>query len=70
MVLSRPGADPEEIEVPAVAGSYTLEVDVVGRNLSNRQAPYPCMTWEDSLGNMAALDEWRASVGLIFDAEK
>ena len=69
IVLSRPGADPQEIAVPSQADSYTLEVDVVARSLSDRQAPYPCMTWEDSLANMRALDTWRASVGLIFDAE-
>ena len=70
IVLTRSGKDPEEIEVPAEAGSYTLEADVVARSLSSPEAPYPCMTWEDSLNNMKALDQWRASAGLVFDAEK
>jgi hypothetical protein len=25
------------------------------------------MTWEDSLGNMAVLDQWRAAVGVRYD---
>jgi aryl-alcohol dehydrogenase-like predicted oxidoreductase len=28
------------------------------------------MTWDDSLGNMRTLDQWRRSVGLVFDEEK
>jgi hypothetical protein len=28
------------------------------------------MTWDDTLGNMAVLDQWRKCVGLVFDAEK
>ena len=28
------------------------------------------MTWEDTLGNMATLDAWRAAIGLVFDVEK
>jgi predicted dehydrogenase len=70
IVLTRLGKDPEEIEVPAEAGCYTLEADLVARSLPGPEAPYPCMTWEDSLNNMKALDRWRASAGLVFDAEK
>ena len=71
IILNRSGKDSEEILAPAEASScYTLEADAVARNLSNRQAPYPCMTWEDSINNMRVLDQWRASVGLVFDREK
>jgi len=66
VVLARHGEERQEIETLARANSYTLEADAVGRALPARQAPYPCMTWEDSLGNMRALDMWRASVGLAF----
>jgi hypothetical protein len=27
------------------------------------------MTWDDSLGNMRALDAWRKEIGLGFDCE-
>jgi hypothetical protein len=70
LVLQRRGSDPEDIVVAAQVNCYTLEADVVARHLSDRQPPYPCMTWADSLGNMRALDRWRASVGLVFDLEQ
>ncbi len=70
IILTRSGEEPEEVEVPADADCYALEADVVAANLSNQQAPYPCMTWEDTLGNMKALDQWRNSIGLVFDLEK
>jgi predicted dehydrogenase len=66
IVLRRRGADEEVIEVPARGNAYTLEADVVARSLPAHQAPYPCMTWADSLGNMRALDAWRAA-GLAFE---
>lgn len=61
---------PEEVLVDATAPLYTLEADTVARNLARRQAPPPCMTWADSLGNMQTLDRWRAEIGLVFDNEK
>ena len=71
IILTRSGKDTEEIQIPAEAETcYTLEANVVARNLSNREAPYPCMTWEDSINNMKALDMWRDSIGLVFDMEK
>ena len=70
IILKRAGRDVEEIKIAAEAEScYTLEANVVARYLSERQAPYPCMTWEDSLNNMKALDRWRGAVGLVFDSE-
>lgn len=61
---------PTEILVDGNAALYSIEADTVARYLNDRQAPPPCMTWDDSLGNMATLDAWRAAVGLVFDAEK
>jgi predicted dehydrogenase len=71
IILKRAGKDAEEIEVPAEADScYTLEADAVAHHIPDRQAPYPCMTWDDSINNMKALDGWRESIGLVFDVEK
>jgi predicted dehydrogenase len=71
ILLQRAGASgPEEILVDGGAGLYSIEADTVARFLVARQAPPPCMTWEDSLGNMATLDAWRHAVGLVFDVEK
>ena len=61
---------PTEILVDGSAALYSIEADTVARHIPDRQAPPPCMTWDDSLGNMATLDAWRAAVGLVFDVEK
>ena len=61
---------PTEIIVSADRGLYSIEADTVARHLQDRQAPSPCMTWADSLGNMKTLDAWRKSIGLVFDVEK
>ncbi len=58
------------IVVEGGAPLYAIEADTVAQHIGSRQAPYPCMTWPDSLGNMAALDAWRRSVGLVFDVER
>jgi len=70
IILQRPGKDVQEIEIPSQIGCYTFEADVVARNADKPQAPYPYMTWNDSLGNMQTLDRWRASIGLVFDIER
>lgn len=70
IILHRNGEDPTEIMVDGGAGLYSIEADIVATYLKDRQAPAPCMTWADSLGNMATLDKWRRSVGLTFDVEK
>jgi len=71
IVVTRDGKGVEEVTVPAQTGLlYTIEADTVAQCLAERQAPHPCMTWADSLGNMKTLDRWRESVGLVFDLEK
>ncbi len=58
------------IRVGSDAPLYTLEADIVSRHHKNgRQAPPPCMTWADSIGNMRTLDSWRRELGLVFDGE-
>lgn len=59
---------PEEVVVEFDRGIYAIEADTVAEHLAQRQAP--AMSWEDSLGNMRALDRWRAEVGMIYDSEK
>lgn len=54
--------------VDAPRDLYTYEADTVARNLSLRQAT--AMSWADTLGNMRMLDQWRASIGLVYDSEK
>jgi hypothetical protein len=44
-----------------------MEADVVAERIGERQAPE--MSWEDSLGNMRALDWWRAEIGLKYEGD-
>ncbi len=62
---------PQEIRIDSPAGLYAIEVDIVTEHFKrSREAPHPCMSWEDSLNNMKGLDRWRREVGLVFDSEQ
>ncbi len=71
-VTKKGAKEPQEISIPATVTSFTMEVDVFGDAVAagRRQPPPPAMTWADSLGNLALLDAWRASAGVVFDQEK
>ena len=61
-------AAPEEITVDVDRDLYAYEADTVAENIGDRQSP--AMSWEDSLGNMKLLDQWREEVGLVYEQEK
>ncbi len=60
----------ETIEVTDERGLYGIEADVVAASIERRQAAPPAPSWEDTLGNMATLDRWRAAVGLRYPMER
>jgi predicted dehydrogenase len=70
ILLHAAGKEPEEIIVVGGTPLYGIEADTVARYIDQREAPSPCMTWDDTLGNMKTLDLWRESIGLLFDVEK
>jgi predicted dehydrogenase/aryl-alcohol dehydrogenase-like predicted oxidoreductase len=49
---------------------YVLQLDHVAGQIENGALESPLMSWEDSRGNAAALDDWRAGVGLIYEPEQ
>jgi len=57
----------EAIEVAADAPLYSIEIDTVAKYLSAGEAP--CMSMDDTIGNMLALDNWRKEIGLVYDME-
>jgi predicted dehydrogenase len=61
---------PQDVQSPAGLPLYAVEADTVAHHTADRQASPPCMTWDDSLGNMRTLDAWRKAVGLVFDVER
>jgi predicted dehydrogenase len=70
LVLTRAGRDPEDILVRSRENAYSLEADVLGDHLAARQAPFPAMSWDDTLGNLRTLDAWRREVGLEYEGER
>ncbi len=67
--VKRHGQDaPEEMEVETTVGLYGLEADTVAEFIEQRQSP--TMSWEDTLGNMRTLDQWRAEIGVVYDQER
>ncbi len=53
----------EQIVVEADRDLFTYEADMVAAHISNRQAP--AMSWDDTLGNMRLLDNWRREIGAM-----
>ena len=63
-------AAPEEITVENDAGVYALEADAFAAAVARGAREVPEAPLADTLGNMAALDAWRAAIGLVYEAEK
>ncbi len=57
----------QAISVESRAPLYALEAATVAEYIEARQAPQ--MSWQDTLGNMKALDRWRAAVGMSYVAD-
>ncbi len=70
IALHRRGAVvPQEILVTAPP-LFALEADAFAAALAAGQPDVPQMTVADTLGNMAALDQWRAAVGIAYPHEQ
>jgi predicted dehydrogenase len=62
ITLTRPGAEPETIDIPGGESIFALEADGVAALL--REGVDTCRpSWDDTLANMRTLDRWRAAVG-------
>jgi predicted dehydrogenase len=53
---------PENVAIRTAKGTYAIEAELVADTLPGKEAAWPAMTWADSLGNMQALDAWRAAL--------
>jgi len=44
---------------------FSFEAEIASQSIIEKktEAPYPAMTWDDTLGNLAALDSWRKAIG-------
>ena len=60
--IVRDGKDPETVTVKTEKPTYAIEAEVVADAIPNTEAAWPAMTWADSIGNMKAIDAWRAAI--------
>jgi predicted dehydrogenase len=58
----RDGQKPEAVAIRTTQATYAIEAELVAETLPGKEAPWPAMGWADSLGNMHALDAWRAAL--------
>jgi predicted dehydrogenase len=56
------GKPPETVQVRTETATYAIEAELVASTLPAVEAPWPAMTWADTLGNLRALDQWRAAL--------
>jgi hypothetical protein len=68
--LTRSGKATETVAITESAHLYALEIDAVGEALNQGRLECAFMPVADTLGNMAALDAWRESIGLVYDSEQ
>jgi predicted dehydrogenase len=69
LIIQKTGGPAEEIACGPAADLYAIEADAVGDAIARGDRESPTMSLEDSLGNMALLDRWRAAVGVRYDGE-
>jgi predicted dehydrogenase/aryl-alcohol dehydrogenase-like predicted oxidoreductase len=70
VIYLQQGGEKQEIVVEAPKSLYAYEADTVAQDIAQREAAWPAMTPDDTLGNMQTLDRWRKAIGLVYEAEK
>lgn len=68
ITVRRRGEAPYTLHETDPRDLYGIEADEVAGQIAARQSP--AMSWADTLGNMRALDQWRAAVGLTYPMER
>ncbi|CAN7624117.1 aldo/keto reductase [Rhizobium sp. LjRoot254] len=62
----------QPVEVKEGGWLYSFEADAAGEAIRTGKLEFetPGMSHADSIGNLRVLDQWRAAIGLSYDAEK
>jgi predicted dehydrogenase len=60
--VHRDGQEPETVKITTDKATYAIEAELVADTLPASEAAWPAMGWADTLGNMRALDAWRAAL--------
>jgi predicted dehydrogenase len=63
-LLMQKTSQPPEMLTVSSGPLYALEADLVAHHIAqgHREAAWPAMTWNDSLGNMRVQDQWRRAL--------
>jgi aryl-alcohol dehydrogenase-like predicted oxidoreductase/predicted dehydrogenase len=64
------GEETQEIVIDEPQHLYGLEADGFAAALFAGKTEVPEMPIADTLGNLAAMDQWRAAIGLIYESEQ
>ena len=70
LILEPRNGEKEEITVDSTLDLYAYEADALAALVAGETLEVPAQTAPDALGNMRALDEWRAQIGLVYPAEQ
>lgn len=70
VVLIPHGKEPESLKTDEKRNLYAIEAEVIADAIASGERQAAEMTWDDTLGNMATLDAWRAQIKLTYDAER
>eukprot|EP00873_Tetraselmis_striata_P030213 jgi/Tetstr1/450477/TSEL_037513.t1 len=70
--IIRPDGKHEPVEVAEAGWLYSFEAEAASLAIlaGKTQFDAPGMSWDDTLGNLRALDKWRQTAGLEFEIEK
>ncbi len=70
-LLIHKGGETEEVNLPVDRTSFAYEADHAAELIADgkKQPTGPAMTWDDSLGNLRTLDQWRRCCGITFEGE-
>jgi predicted dehydrogenase len=60
--VKREGHADETVTIRTDRPTYALQAELVATSLQNLEAPWPAMSWADSIGNMRVLDTWRSKL--------
>jgi predicted dehydrogenase len=56
------GRPAETVTIRTERPTYAVQAELVADSLGGLEAPWPAMSWADTLGNMRALDAWKKSL--------
>ncbi len=60
----------EEVAIHSERDIYAIEADTVAECIDAGLMQYAGMSWDDTLGNMRCLDNWRKEIGVIYPSEQ